>query len=251
MLIALLMFEIILAALIILTTCMVENKFKYIKESLKMYNDAKAYTTEERVAFIEAIIKRYECGLEETKTLPDIDSIVKTHLSNEYIGKFPYVSVKSIATKLKQVMWGIIVIEILVIAINQQGATLDVVIIASLSAILTVGIEFYTVIRGLEEKSEDIITEVSDYVVNTYKEQESKKIKEIKNVKIVKNKIITLDRAGNQIKARLTSEQEAQLEAYKDKILKEKENNGLKQEITLNAQDIAQFLGILSQYDSI
>ena len=244
MLIALLIFEVILMLIIILTTCMVENKFKYIIKSLQMYKNIKAYTTEETIAFIDGIINRYNECLKEPDSSPDIDSIVKNHLSKEYIGKFPYTSVKNIATRLKEVMRGIVIIEILIAILNHQGATLEVVTIVSISTILTVVMEFYSIIRGLDEKSDNLITEVSDYVVNTYKLQESKKLKDITAVKIINNKVIALDQRGNKVDARLTSQQEAQLQAYKEEIMSMKKIKD--EEVVLNAQDIAELLGILS-----
>lgn len=248
MLIALFMFEVILTCLTIFTTCMVENKFKYIEQSLNMYTNNKAYTTQTRVAFVEGVVNRYKACMEDSDEMPDIDSIVKNHLSKEYIGRFPYVSVKNIATKVKRVMWGVIMLEILIPIINGQGATLPTVIMASASAFLTISMEFYTIIRGLNERSENLIAEVSDYVVNIYPIQKKKaKHKEIKEIKIMGNKVITLDRKGNCTETKLTNEQKEKLkDLTKEKDEKiSKINEEKVQEPALSAQDIAQLLGIL------
>lgn len=248
MLIALFIFEFLLTVLTIFTTCMVENKFKYIEQSLKMYTNNRAYTTEARIAFVEGIVNRYKECIEDSDEMPDIDSIVKNHLSKEYIGKFPYVSVKNIATKVKRVMWGIIILEILIPIINGQGPTLPTVIIASVSTFLTISMEFYTIIRGLNERSENLIAEVSDYVVNIYPVQKKKaRHKEIKEIKIMGNKVITLDRKGNCTETKLTSEQKEKLKELtmeKTEISSEAQKKKI-QEPALSAQDIAELLDIL------
>lgn len=247
MLIALFIFEVLLTGLTVFTTCMVEHKFKEIEQSLKMYTNNKAYATETRIAFIEGVVNRYKECMDDSDEGPDIDSIVKNHLSKEYIGKFPYVSVKNIATKVKRVMWGVIVLEILISIINGDGATLQTVIMASASTFLTISMEFYTIIRGLNEHSENLIAEVSDYVVNVYPLQKKKaKHKDIKEVQITGNKIITLDRKGNYTETKLTAEQKVrlkELERQKEEIPSES-NKEEQQKVTLSAQDIAELLEI-------
>lgn len=246
MLIVLFVFEILLTCLTIFTTCMVEHKFKYIEESLKMYTNNKAYTTETRIAFIEGIVNRYKECIDDSDEGPDLDSIVKNHLSKEYIGKFPYVSVKNIATKVKRVMWGVIILEVLIAVVNGNGATLQNIIIASVSTFLTISMEFYTIIRALNERSENLIAEISDYVVNVYPIQKKKaKRKEIKEVKITNNKIITLDRRGNYTESKLTEAQKEKLKELENQKEKMEMNVEGKKEVTLSAQDIAELLGIL------
>lgn len=246
MLVALFIFEVLLTGVTIFTTCMVENKFKYIEKSLKMYTNNKAYATETRIAFIEKVVNHYKACAEAAKETTDIDSIVKSCLCKEYIGNFPYVSVKNIATKVKRIMWGIIMLEILIAIINGQGATLSTVIMASASAFLTISMEFYTIIRGLNERSENLIAEVSNYVMNIYPVQKKKmKNRDIREIKILDNKVITLDKAGKRTETKLTSEQKEKLKDLtqeKHETVQEKEQKG---ETTLSAQDIAQLLGIL------
>lgn len=246
MLVALFIFEVLLTGLTIFTTCMVENKFKYIEKSLKMYTNNKAYATQARIAFIEKVVNRYKTCIEGVEETPDIDSIVKNCLSKEYIGNFPYVSVKNIATKVKRVMWGIIMLEILIAVINGQGATLPTVVMASASAFLTISMEFYTIIRGLNERSENLIAEVSDYVINIYPAKKKKiKNRDIREIKIVDNKVITLDKAGKRTETKLTSEQKEKLKDLTQEKQDAVQEKDKKVEATLSAQDIAQLLGIL------
>nr|WP_302599908.1 hypothetical protein [uncultured Cellulosilyticum sp.] len=246
MLITLFIFEILLMILTTFTTSMVEHKFKDIEQSLKMYTNNKAYTTETRIAFIEKVVNRYKACVEGTEEMPDIDSIVKSCLAKEYIGKFPYVSVKNIATKVKRVMWGIILLEILIAIVNGQGATLSTVVITSASAFLTISMEFYTIIRGLNEHSENLIAEVSDYVINIYPVQKKRiQNKDIREIKIVDNKVITLDKAGKRTETKLTSEQKEKLKDLTQEKQKMGQEENKKEETTLSAQDIAQLLGIL------
>ncbi len=243
MLIFLFMFEILLGMVTTFTTYMVENKFRYIEKSLKMYTNNKAYVTEECIAFIDCVVNRYKEYIDTFNETPDIDSIVKSHLAKEHIGRFSYVSVKNLATKVKYIMWGIIVLEILIPILNREGATFKTVIIVSISALLTISIDLYTIVRALDEHSEKLIVEISDYVVNVYPiQKENIKCKEIKEMKIMGNKIIMLDRTGNRTETKLTSVQEEKLKILTEKNKEMVQKDGKIKETTISAQDIAQLL---------
>ncbi len=240
MLITLFVFEIILTIAIVFTTCMVEHKFKTIEESLEMFTNHKAYATETRIAFIETIVNRYRKCMDNVETEIDIDGIIKSQLSKEYIGKFPYVSVKNIATKLKYVMWGSVILELLIVIANKEGATLRTIIIISISAFLTISMEFYTIIRGLNEQSDNLIAEISNHVINVY----PVKKKQNKKVQVKGNKLIVLDGKGNSTERKLTLEQREKIEQIGKSDISEQTEN--EEEITLNVEDIVKLLEILS-----
>ncbi|WP_054742725.1 hypothetical protein [Cellulosilyticum ruminicola] len=236
MLVALFVFEIILTGLTVFTTCMVEHKFKTIEESLDMFTNHKAYTTQSRIAFVDSIVNRYNKYDAEAEV--DIDSIIKSQLSKEYIGKFPYVSVKNIATKLKYVMWGCVVLELLVAIANGDGTTLRTVIMISTSIFLTISMEFYTIIRGLNEHGDNMIAEISNYVVNVYP------LKKKKKVQIKGNKLIVLDAKGNSIEKKLTQEEREKIKQIGKETTASKIEN--EEEVILKVEDIVQLLETLS-----
>lgn len=240
MLMALFIFEIILTGLIVFTTCMVEHKFKSIEESLEMFTNHKAYTTQARIAFIDSIVNRYKECIDNVETEIDIDSIIRSHLAKEYIGKFPYVSVKNIATKLKYVMWGSIILEILIVIANGEGTTLRTVIMISTSAFLTISMEFYTIIRGLNEQCDNLIAEISNHVINVY----PIKKKQNKRIEIKGNKLIVLDSKGNSTERKLSQEQKEKIEHIGQEKISEMAEN--EEEIILNADDIMKLLEIFS-----
>lgn len=240
MLMALFIFEIVLTGLTIFTTCMVEHKFKTIEESLEMFTNHKAYATETRIAFIDSIVNNYKECVNNLEIEVDVDSIIKSHLSKEYIGKFPYVSVKNIATKLKYVMWGSVILEILIAIANREDTTTRIVIMISTSIFLTISMEFYTIIRGLNERCDNLIAEISNYVINVYPINE----RQNKKVQIKGNKLIVLDGKGNSTERKLSQEQKEKIEQMgKEKISETAKNE---EEIILNVEDIMKLLEIFS-----
>lgn len=190
MLIALLVFEIILIGLTVFTTHMVEHKFTGIHNSLDMYCSKRAYKTKADINFIETIIMDYKRLCIDTDEEPDLPSAVSLKLHKEYIGKFTYVSIKNIAIKAKHLMWGVFAAEILIAWTNQVVGDKQTIIITTTSLLLTMMMYFYGVIKGIEEKQETLIDEVTHYIKNVYpmeqikqnkKEQEQCKVSHIKN----------------------------------------------------------------------
>ena len=168
MLIALFIFEIIIVGLTIFTTHMVEHKFQAIGASLSMYCNKRTYKTKANIDFIEAIMNTYQKLALDTDEEPDLESAIRRKLQHEYIGKFPYISVKNVAIKARHLMWAILGLEFIITWINQEANSGKTVILITASLLLTIIMAFYGIIRGIDEKSEALIDEVIHYVRNIY-----------------------------------------------------------------------------------
>lgn len=168
MLITLFVFEIILMILTVFTTHMVEHKFEAIHASLGMYCNKRTYKTKADIDFIETIINDYKRLCSDTDEEPDLPSAISLKLHKEYIGHFAYVSIKNIAIKARHLMWGIVVIEILITRINKIDYSGQIIGLIFLSLFLTLMMCFYGIIKGLDEKQEILIDEVTHYIKNVY-----------------------------------------------------------------------------------
>lgn len=168
MLIALFVFEMLLIILTVFTTHMVEHKFQAIQASLRAYCNKRTYKTKADIEFIETIISDYKRLCSDTDEEPDLPSAVSLKLHKEYIGKFTYVAVKNIAIKARHLMWGILTTEVLVSCVNKTTQEGQSLLILLTSLLLTVMMCFYGIIKGLDEKQETLIDEVTHYVRNVY-----------------------------------------------------------------------------------
>lgn len=173
MLITLFVFEIIIVGLTILTTRMIEHKFKMIEISLAMYCNKRTYKTKANINFIESILNIYDKLILDVDEEPDLESAIKRKLQHEYIGKFPYMSVKNVATKAKRLMWAILSLEFIILWVNQEDYTGQMVILISISFLCTIIMEFYGIIKGINEKGEALIDEIIHYVRNIYPLEQS------------------------------------------------------------------------------
>lgn len=178
MLIALFIFELTLVGLTILTTHMVEHKLHTIQASLGMYCNKRTYKTKADIDFIESIITSYKKLVTDTDEEPDLESAIKRRLQYEYIGRFSYVSVKNIALKGKNLMWGVLAIEGLVVWMNQMQSYGQAVRFITASLLLTVIMVIYVMIKRIDEKSEALIDEVIHYIKNIYPLEKIRKQKE-------------------------------------------------------------------------
>ena len=168
MLIVLFVFEIIIMGLTILTTHMVEHKFKAIKISLAMYGNKRTYKTKANLDFIESILTMYRKIILDTNQEPDLESAIKRKLHQESIGKFGYISVKNIAIKARHLMWLIIGLEIAIAWMNQEIYSRQAILLMAGSLLVTIAMAFYGMIKGIGEKSEALIDEIIHYVRNVY-----------------------------------------------------------------------------------
>lgn len=241
MLITLFAFEIILMILTMFTTHMVEHKFEGIRVSLGMYCSKRAYKTKADIDFIETIINEYKRLCSDTDEEPDLPSAISLKLHKEYIGRFTYVSIKNIAIKVRYLMWGIVGIEILIAGINKTFYTTVTLVIIFLSLLLTLAMCFYGIIKGLNEKQETLIDEVTHYIKNVYplEVQKQKKAAEV----------ISLEKRRRE-EAKQEAKQEESNQSHKLDCIKEQESNikekekkkEMNQSSGLSAQDIEQFL---------
>lgn len=168
MLIVLFIFEIIIMGLTILTTHMIEHKFKMIKISLAVYGNKRTYKTKANVDFIESILTMYRKIILDTNEEPDLESAIKRKLHQESIGKFGYISVKNIAIKARRLMWGILGLELAIAWMNQEIYSRQAIFLMAGSLLVTIAMAFYGMIKGIDEKSEALIDEIIHYVRNVY-----------------------------------------------------------------------------------
>ncbi len=176
MIISLFAIEFILASLTVFTTLMLSHKFNGIEKSLGIYGNAKAYRTQSKVAFIDKVLSKYkECADKLGEDL-NVESIVKAELYKEYIGKFSFTTVKSIALKTTRVMWGIIVLQGGVAFAMQTVHEVATIVMITTSILLSISIEMFKFIKGIEDQSDVIIMLVQDYITNVYPAEVRKKM---------------------------------------------------------------------------
>lgn len=246
MLIVLFVFEVIIVALTVLTTHMVEHKLSSIRASLNMYYNKRTYKTKADIDFIEDITMSYKKLYKETGEEMDLESAIRRKLLHESIGRFAYLSVKNIAIKVKNLMWGVLIIEVLIAWMNHMAMDGQAVIVITASLLLTVITAIYSIIRGLEEKGEALVDEIMHYVKNIYPLEEKKK--KNSNLSVVGN-TISLEEHKEKKGERKSTEQKGEdkkVEKELTEILKEtllEEDLPIhKNEEELSAVDIAKLL---------
>lgn len=258
MLITLFILEIILIGIIVFTTQMVEHKFVSIRASLDRYCNKRTYKTKADIHFVEMMIAEYNRLCSDTDEEPDLSSAVSLKLHKEYIGRFSYVSVINTANKAKYLMWGIFVAEILITWLNKMANNGKSLIVIFASLLLSVIMCFYGIIKGLNERQETLIDEVTHYIRNVYpmevrkqkKAVEEKRNKE-KESNLIANNVTQFSDIKKQIKKLDESVEEAytqeeinkqdrqaKVEKMIDELIKNKPQNGSE----LSASDIAQLL---------
>ena len=168
MLVALFVFELVLGGLIVLTNVMISHKFKGIENSLAVYTSSRAYKTCSSIAFIDKMVKRYQESISNLGEKMDLDMMIRSQLAKEPIGIFSYISVKNIATKTRLLMWGIIVLEGMIASINQIAFTTPAILMMGSSILLTIAIEIFSLLKGVEEQYELLVITIQDYLLNTY-----------------------------------------------------------------------------------
>ena len=235
MIIILLVFQIIIVGLTVFTTHMIEHKFKTIQKGLEIYYSKRAYKTKANIEFIESIVGEYKRLRSGTDEEPDLPSAINIQLHEECIGRFSYDSIKNIALKTRHMMWGIVGLQCLITWINRGFNERYTLAMIFGSLLITIMMCLYGIIKGVTEKEEMLIDEITHYIRNVYP------IEEIKR----QNKQIT--------------DQETYIKKEKIKEENSKEKNSLDQskeysdstekvykqsvkEVSLNANDIAQFL---------
>lgn len=235
MIIILLVFQIIIVGLTVFTTHMIEHKFKTIQRGLEIYYSKRAYKTKANIEFIECIVSEYKRLRSDTDEEPDLPSAINIKLHKECIGRFSYDSIKNIALKTRHMMWGIVGLQCLITWINRgfnERYTLGMIFG---SLLITIMMCLYGIIKGVTEKEEMLIDEITHYIKNVYPIEEVKKQnKELTDQKtyMEKEKITEEDS-----KEKNSLEQIKECSDRTEKVCKESVK-----EIGLSANDIAQFL---------
>jgi uncharacterized protein YlxW (UPF0749 family) len=204
--------EIILAALIILTHYMIISKFKSIELSLSKYGNSRVYKVQAHIAFIEKVINKYKECTQNLEDPGELENIIRTILYREYIGRFPFLAIKNIATKTTQIMWGIIVLETLTAFINKTADQPSTIVIITASMLMTMAVQMFKFIKGIEEEGEMTMMIVQDYVRHIYPLEAQKKLtnKEIIQLKTKVNELEKEIKAEEEIKPLMMTELEKQ-----------------------------------------
>ncbi|ADZ82791.1 hypothetical protein [Cellulosilyticum lentocellum] len=253
MLIFLLIFEIAIILITILSHIMLEKKYKEIERSTHIYTNKRAYRTEESIAFIDDIIKRYQKFTDQENESPDVYSMIKSSLLKEYIGKFTFIGVNNVAHKSKYVMWGIIVLEMAIGYINNVTTSFEGVVVIISSILLAIGAEMYIIIKALEEKKEAIIVSVEDYILNAYPLHVNKEVK-VNNIgqetvleKEQTKELVVLTQAKNKALSYVISEDKEDKKDKKDKKGSDTNKYKIESKEGLTERDIIGFINNLNK----
>lgn len=155
-------------------------------------------------------------------------------------------SVKNIALKVKNLMWGVWAVEVIIAWMNQMTGDGQAVVLITASLLLTIIMTIYVIVRGTEEKSEALIDEVIDYIRNIYP---------LERIKQQKGNIIA---HGNTISLEEHKEKKAGKALVKEQVLENRNNKDEQENVQqisgnetaacektskeLNAKDIAKLL---------
>lgn len=222
--------EFVLAILIVFTSYMVSYKFKSIEASLEIYSSPRAYKTQSHIAFIEKVVNRYKDCRDNIDKDVDMESIIKTILYKENIGRFSFAAIKNIATKSSGVMWVIILLEGIAAFITKQVHEVPTILIITTSILISIIVEMFKFIKAVEEQGDILIVLVQDYVLNIYPVEVKKNLTNKEIIKL-KTRITELEKG---LKVEDALESRINEPKQKEKILNSE----------LSIQDIAKLIGI-------
>ena len=152
---------------------MIEKRYKDIESSMTILNDARAYRTQEKISFIKDIVSRYRSYLLlkdshiKGKNI-DLNTMIQNDLLKSKIGKFTFIGVYNIATKIKIVMRYSIVLEILILYVNSQLKSYQAVIILTIGIGLAILTEGIVIIKALDKKQDELILNITEYILYKY-----------------------------------------------------------------------------------
>ena len=147
---------------------MIEHKFKTIQRGLDMYYNKRAYRTKANIEFIESIINEYDRLCHDTDEEPDLPSAINIKLHKECIGRFSYDSIKNIALNTRHMMWGIAGLQSLITWMNEGFNERYTLGMLFASLLITIVMCLYGIIKGITEKEEMLIDEITHYIKNVY-----------------------------------------------------------------------------------
>ncbi len=238
MLIFLLTFQTIVLCICILSHKMIEKRYKDIEESIIILNDSKAYRTEDKVCFIRDIIDRYRSyenignDSMQGKNV-ELKNMIQVDLLNSKIGKFDFIGVYNIATKIKILMRYSVLIEVLILYVNSELQSEKGIIVLIMGIGLAILTEIIVIIKALESRQESLILTIEEYILYKYKiELNSKEKVRAKNKNIdsknIDSKNIDQDEIGinkEYSDAKLDDIEEEIKDNLNDKKFKSKVNN--------------------------
>lgn len=236
----LLAINIVLSFIILLATSMIQNHFKKIDRSMKIYADKKMYKSRSDTLFLSSLLEKYKIITEYNKNNVDIQTMVHKAFCEEVIGRFKYTKVQSIANKGKIVMWSILMAQIgleLLKGIASYSKVSFIMIIAN--SLICMLITLVGVIKGIPEEREKLIVKLADYIVNTYPaeiewQREQKNIRELKDqVQYLKEELDNYKSEVDQKNIEV-EEKESKIKETIDEILQEKDIIHLLDKINLN-----------------
>ncbi len=241
MIIGLFIIQVLLTLLVVLTTKMIDHKFQVIETSIELYNNARVYKTQSHIEFVDRIIKAYYKMEDTLKDKVDLESFLVTTLQKESIGSFSYMAVKNLATKTAFLMWGVVLLEVLVISVDKLSFNGSMIILTSISGLLTIGVEIFKIIMAVNEKQELILTLMTNYLINIFPIENEKKGNENPRHSLTKPE--AEDTLGPEIEDTLAAETTKKKEIKTSKAIKITEGKIDKAKLT--AQDIAKLIKIL------
>lgn len=239
MIIILLVFQIIIVGLTLFTTHMIEHKFKTIQRGLDMYYNKRAYRTKANIQFIESVINEYNRLCSDTDEEPDLPSAIRIKLHKECIGRFSYDSIKNMALKTRHMMWGIAGLQCLMTWMNEGFNERYTLGMLFGSLLITLVMCLYGIVKGVTEKEEMLIDEITHYIKNVYPIEEVKR----KNKELVAQKIHMEKEKNKEDSKKENSKQENNPDCIsKNSQSTEKLYKESIKESRLNANDIAELL---------
>ena len=201
MLIALSIFEVIFTILVGLSISMLENKFKRVRACIKVYGSKRNYKTKADMLLIDKILDECRGVSMRPDRMDNIRCLILKNLQKEYIGRFEYISIMNIATRLSGKMWWIIGVQLLIVFINQMSLKEpQTFILLTISFLLTIVTVLYSLIKTPDKKENILVNEMMNYVVGIYEKKEKEQAQEIYQQADTRRKI--QEKYSNQLSER-------------------------------------------------
>lgn len=157
----------ILGMVMMLAIAMLYHRFNVIEKGVQAYLNPKVYASKSQTWFIESLVQKYE-ELDKKVDVIYLESMVKTHFNQQYIGRFSYLGVETMAIKTKYVMWGILFIQ----ATNKMLWPLDLGtshgIVMGVNTLLCMTVTISSLLIHVESRKKLLCLKLSDYLLHRY-----------------------------------------------------------------------------------
>lgn len=164
---ALFFVNVIGAFVVLLSTSMLQNHFRKIEHSMEVYNNAKCYKPESQISFLIKVIERYKEVRAVEADMMNVEAMITNTLYEEKIGHFSFLKVYSIATKGKVLLWGVLVGQVVIeLIINNGSGTLADFSFIIANTILCMVITLAQIMKAIADKKEHLIVKINDYIIN-------------------------------------------------------------------------------------